>query len=173
MRPKAIDVKPLKNYILLALILIITIILVVYFYMWYGANEKNKLAIPIMNEHMQIIKYNELNNYLIENKNPIIYSSILGDRKIRNFEIKFKKLIIDNSLNGKILYLNLTSEVIDKQISKEIKEKYKIDNRNIAELPSLTIFKDGKPISIYNIKEDNYNIKKVEKYLEEQGVIND
>jgi len=64
---------PLKNYILLALILIITIILVVYFYMWYGANEKNKLAIPIMNEHMQIIKYNELNNYLIENKNPIIY----------------------------------------------------------------------------------------------------
>jgi len=164
---------PLKNYILLALILIITIILVVYFYMWYGANEKNKLAIPIMNEHMQIIKYNELNNYLIENKNPIIYSSILGDRKIRNFEIKFKKLIIDNSLNGKILYLNLTSEVIDKQISKEIKEKYKIDNRNIAELPSLTIFKDGKPISIYNIKEDNYNIKKVEKYLEEQGVIND
>ena len=63
---------PFKNYILLAVILIISAILIIYFYMWYSAYENNKLTTPIMDKYMQVINYNELDNYLIENKNCII-----------------------------------------------------------------------------------------------------
>ena len=36
-----------------------------------------------------------------------------------------------------------------------------------------TIIKDGKISSSYNIKENKYNIKLLEKYLEKEDVIND
>ena len=162
---------PLKNYIILAAILIVTIILVIYFYMWYGNYENTKLTSPIMDEYLQVINYNELNDYLVENKNSVIYVSVLDSKEIRNFEIKFKKFIKDNSLNNSILYLNLTEELKDNKITKEIKSKYNLNNTDITKVPSIIIFKDGNIASIYNIKEENYNINKLSTYLEEEGVI--
>lgn len=164
---------PLKNYIILAAILILTIILVIYFYMWYENYESTKLTSPIMDEYMQVINYNELNDYLVENKNSVIYVSVLDSKEIRNFELKFKKFIRDNSLDNSILYLNLTEELKDNKIVKELKNKYKLDNLDITNVPAIIIFKDGNITSIYNIKDDDYNIDKLKSYLEKERVIED
>ena len=164
---------PLKNYIILAVVLILSIILVIYFYMWYNAYEESKLNTMIMDKYLQVINYNELNNYLVENKDAVIYSSVLEDQKIRNFEKKFKNIIIKNSLNNDILYLDLTEELKDKNITKDIKETYNLNNQDIANTPSIMIFKDGKLYSIYNIKDNNYNINNLVDYLEEEDIIND
>lgn len=164
---------PLKNYIILAVVLILSIILVIYFYMWYNAYEESKLNTMIMDKYLQVINYNELNNYLVENKDAVIYSSVLEDQKIRDFEKKFKNIIIKNSLNNDILYLDLTEELKDKNITKDIKETYNINNQDIANTPSIMIFKDGKLYSIYNIKDNNYNINNLVDYLEEEDIIND
>ena len=162
---------PLKNYIILAVVLILSIILVIYFYMWYNAYEESKLNTMIMDKYLQVINYNELNNYLVENKDAVIYSSVLEDQKIRHFEKKFKNIIIKNSLNNDILYLDLTEELKDKNITKDIKETY--NNQDIANTPSIMIFKDGNLYSIYNIKDNNYNINNLVDYLEEEDIIND
>ena len=164
---------PLKNYIILAVVLIVSIILVIYFYMWYNAYEESKLNTMIMDKYLQVINYNELNNYLVENKDAVIYSSVLEDQKIRDFEKKFKNIIIKNSLNNDILYLDLTEELKDKNITKDIKETYNINNQDIANTPSIMIFKDGNLYSIYNIKDNNYNINNLVDYLEEEDIIND
>ncbi len=164
---------PLKNYIILAVVLILSIILVIYFYMWYNAYEESKLNTMIMDKYLQVINYNELNNYLVENKDAVIYSSVLEDQKIRDFEKKFKNIIIKNSLNNDILYLDLTEELKDKNITKDIKETYNINNQDIANTPSIMIFKDGNLYSIYNIKDNNYNINNLVDYLEEEDIIND
>ena len=164
---------PLKNYIILAVVLILSIILVIYFCMWYNAYEESKLNTMIMDKYLQVINYNELNNYLVENKDAVIYSSVLEDQKIRHFEKKFKNIIIKNSLNNDILYLDLTEELKDKNITKDIKETYNINNQDIANTPSIMIFKDGKLYSIYNIKDNNYNINNLVDYLEEEDIIND
>lgn len=164
---------PLKNYIILAVVLIVSIILVIYFYMWYNAYEESKLNTMIMDKYLQVINYNELNNYLVENKDAVIYSSVLEDQKIRHFEKKFKNIIIKNSLNNDILYLDLTEELKDKNITKDIKETYNINNQDIANTPSIMIFKDGNLYSIYNIKDNNYNINNLVDYLEEEDIIND
>ena len=164
---------PLKNYIILTVVLILSIILVIYFYMWYNAYEESKLNTMIMDKYLQVINYNELNNYLVENKDAVIYSSVLEDQKIRDFEKKFKNIIIKNSLNNDILYLDLTEELKDKNITKDIKETYNINNQDIANTPSIMIFKDGNLYSIYNIKDNNYNINNLVDYLEEEDIIND
>lgn len=43
----------------------------------------------------------------------------------------------------------------------------------MTEVPTIVIIKDGKISSSYNIKENKYNIKLLEKYLEKEDVIND
>lgn len=158
-----------KNYIILALVLIITIIGVIYIFMWYSSKEKSKLELPILDDYIMPINYNELNDYIVENKDAVIYTSVLNDVNIRLFENKFKNVIIKNNLNSSILYLDLTNEIKDNNVLLKMETKYgtKVD------IPSVMVFRDGVLTDVYNIKEDNYNIKKLEKYLEKEVVIND
>ena len=157
---------PLKNYILLSIILIFTIVIVIYLFMWYSAYENNKLENQMLDECLMVINYNELENYIVENKDAIIYTSSLNNIESRTFENKFKNIIKKNNLDNTILYLDLTK---DKSIIEEMKEKY---NKDLTGDPSLLTFKNGELEKIYNIKENNYNIKKIEKYLEEEYVMN-
>ena len=161
---------PLKNYILLSIVLILTIVVVIYFFLWKNTYEKSKLQTPILDDYLLVINYNELNNYLVENKDAIIYISKLNNENIRLFENKFKNIINKNNLNNKILYLDLTEELKKKNIVKEINKKY---GKEMTEVPTIVIIKDGKISSSYNIKENKYNIKLLEKYLEKEDVIND
>lgn len=161
---------PLKNYILLSIVLILTIVVVIYFFMWKNTYEKSKLQTPILDDYLLVINYNELNNYLVENKDAIIYISKLNDESIRLFENKFKNIINKNNLNNKILYLDLTEELKETNIVKKINKKY---GKEMTEVPTIVIIKDGKISSYYNIKENKYNIKLLEKYLEKEDVIND
>ena len=160
----------LKNYILLSIVLILTIVVVIYFFLWKNTYEKSKLQTPILDDYLLVINYNELNNYLVENKDAIIYVSKLNNENIRLFENKFKNIINKNNLNNKILYLDLTEELKENNIVKEINKKY---GKEMTEIPSIIIIKDGKISSSYNIKENKYNIKLLEKYLEKEDVIND
>ena len=161
---------PLKNYILLSIVLILTIVVVIYFFLWKNTYEKSKLQTPILDDYLLVINYNELNNYLVENKDAIIYVSKLNDESIRLFENKFKNIINKNNLNNKILYLDLTEELKENNIVKEINKKY---GKEMTEVPTIVIIKDGKISSSYNIKENKYNIKLLEKYVEKEDVIND
>ena len=161
---------PLKNYILLSIVLILTIVVVIYFFLWKNTYEKSKLQTPILDDYLLVINYNELNNYLVENKDAIIYVLKLNDESIRLFENKFKNIINKNNLNNKILYLDLTEELKENNIVKEINKKY---GKEMTEVPTIVIIKDGKISSSYNIKENKYNIKLLEKYLEKEDVIND
>lgn len=161
---------PLKNYILLSIVLILTIVVVIYFFLWKNTYEKSKLQTPILDDYLLVINYNELNNYLVENKDAIIYVSKLNDESIRLFENKFKNIINKNNLNNKILYLDLTEELKENNIVKEINKKY---GKEMTEVSTIVIIKDGKISSSYNIKENKYNIKLLEKYLEKEDVIND
>ena len=150
---------PLKNYIILAVTLIITVILVIYFYLWQKAYEESKKNTIIMDEYIQKINYNELSNYLIENKSTVIYSSVV-------------KVIQDNSLKNSILYLDLTEVVKNKTIKKELLEKYPELNNNIKD-PLIIIFNNDKVIRIYNIKDNNYNIDSLIEFLEKEEIIYD
>lgn len=158
-----------KNYIILALVLIITIIGVIYIFMWYSSKEKSKLELPILDDYIMPINYNELNDYIVENKDAVIYTSVLNDINIRLFENKFKNVIVKNNLNNSILYLDLTDEIKNNNVLLNMEKKYgtKVD------IPSVMVFRDGVLTDVYNIKEDNYNIKKLEKYLEKEVVTND
>ena len=153
---------PLKNYIYLFLILLGSILLLIYIYTWYDTYNQNKLNTSIMNEHLTVINYNELDDYIVENKDAIIYVSILGNEDINNFERKFKSVIIENNLKNNILYLDITNENIESAT-----KKLKIEQ----EFPYLVVYTNGNITDTYNIKENKYSSKKTLKYLNRIGAI--
>ena len=153
---------PLKNYIYLFLILLGSILLLIYIYTWYDTYNQNKLNTSIMNEYLTVINYNELDNYIVENKDAIIYVSILGNEDINKFEKKFKSVVLENNLKNTILYLDITNENIE-----HATKKLQIEQ----DFPYLVVYTNGNITDTYNIKDTKYSSKKTLKYLNRIGAI--
>ena len=77
-------------------------------------------------------------------------------------EKSFKNTITTNNLKESILYLDLTNENIPNATN-----KLKIDDQ----FPYLVVYTNGKITDTYKINKNNYNTKKIEKYLTRIGVI--
>lgn len=153
---------PKKNYIYLFLILLGSLLLLLYLYTWYETYNENKLNTSIMDEYLTVINYNELDNYIIENKDAVIYVSILGNEDINKFEKKFKNIISEHNLKNEILYLDISDENIERAT-----RKLNIDKN----LPYLVVYTNGVITDTYSIDNANYSNAKIEKYLNRIGVI--
>ena len=155
---------PIKNYIYLFVILLGSILVLIYMYTWYETYNQNKLNTSIMNQYLTVINYNELDNYISENQNAVIYVSVLGNEDINRFEKKFKNTIVDNNLKNNILYLDLSNE--NRSIATN---KLNIDNN----FPYLVVYTNGKITDTYSIVENNFDNKKIIKYLNRIGATED
>ena len=160
---------PLKNYVYLAIILVVSIFIVYYFYLWYRAYDESKLSTPIMDEYLQVINYNELKNYIIENRDAFVYVSVVNDVEIRDFEKKFKSTVSEYSLKNEMLYLNLSNEFNDEQLAYDVNKNYKISE---AEVPLIMVFENGELIDSYSIRKHDYKVSGIVKYLTKMGLIN-
>ena len=146
---------PKKNYVILGIVIIVTFLLLYYLYMWYDAYKETKLNVKILDNYLEVINYNELDNYLVENPESIIYFSVLENEKIREFEKKFKKVLKNNEISSKVLYMDLTEELKNKKTSEELINKYSINKDNV---PIILYFYNEKISSRYSVRENNYDI---------------
>ena len=151
---------PLKNYVYLFCILLGSLLLLFYIYRWYETYNENKLYTSIMNKYLTVINYNELNNYITETPNTILYVSILGDKQINRFEEQFKNSIANSNLRNNILYLDITNEE-----KNDAMKKLNIDSN----FPYLVVYTNGKITDTYRIGKNNYSTKKTIKYLNRIG----
>lgn len=165
MNSEGLRVIPKRNYIILGTIIIITVLLLYYFYMWIDAYNETKLNRPILDKYLEVINYNELEDYLVENPDTVIYVSVLENTKIRNFEKQFKSCLKRKEIDDDILYMNITDTIADKAKVKEMNEKYMLNNLSIVDVPVITVFEDGKLKMIYSIKDNDYDIDKVKSFI--------
>lgn len=150
---------PKKNYFILFIVIVFSLLIAFYFRKWYKAYEDSYLSKSIVGNYLFEINYKELDNYLVENQSAIIYVSKVGNEKIRNFEKKFINAINQNDLKNKILYLDLSNYKGDTN------DKYTINDMNITSVPNISVFKNGKLDDIYVIDVDGYNMEKIILYL--------
>lgn len=155
---------PFKNYVYLGLIFLATIFVLYYVYLWYKTYEEEELNKGIMNEYLTVINYNEIDSYVLENNNAVIYVSRLGDEQINKFEKSFKNVITANKLKNSILYLDVTGEDVN-----NYSKRLEID----ANLPYIVVYTGGEVTDTYSIVQNKYNTKKIEKYLNRIGIIED
>lgn len=160
---------PLKNYIILFVIIVVSLLLVRYFYMWFDAYNETKLNMPILDKYMEVINYNELDNYLIENPNTIIYVSVLENSEIRDFEKEFKEVFKNGKIENEVLYLDITEDIKNEKTKKEMKKKYSLNSVSILDVPAILVIDDGELKSINTISSTNYDIERIETLI--NGVV--
>lgn len=153
---------PLKNYIYLALVFAGIIFLLIYFNNWYKVYKQDKLGIPIMSDLLAEIKYEEINSYVTESKDLILYVSKADDEKTRDFEKKFARQIKKHYLKDDFLFLNVS--IMTDEVKQNVKQFYGV---NFTEnTPNITVFNDGIISDVYTIKD--YNVNDTIKYIEKE-----
>lgn len=150
-----------KNYIIVGLIVLITIIAVFYARSLYIMSKEYYNDNSIMLEVVKEVKQEELQNYLIENPKFVLYVSSGQNKDIKNFEKTFKTTIVKEEIEDQILYLN--SDNIDKKSLKQDLEK-------IAENNQKEKINSNSVISMYIIENEKITgvIENAEKLSTEQ-----
>ena len=165
MKREAFREIPVKNYIILGVVLFITMLILYYFYCWVDVYKESKINIPIMDKYMSVINYNELDNYIVENPDTIIYVSVLEDEKIRGFEKEFKNKYKNKEIENEVLYMNITDDIKDMDIRDEMVSKYSINSLDMTDVPSLLVFNNGELSSIYSVRDNDYDIGRFVLYI--------
>ncbi len=146
---------PKKNYFILGIILIISCILVYYINVWYSLYQYEKRGNSPITTYMEIINYNEVENYIAENSDAIIYVSKSNNLKIRKFEEDNEKLFKKLELNYNILYMDA------KDVNKDLKIKY-----NVNEYPTILFFKNKRLVNKYVLELDNINYNDIKNIID-------
>lgn len=165
MKNSELRVIPKKNYFILGVVILVTLCLVYYFYLWFNVYNESKLNMPILNKYMEVINYNEMGDYVIENPNTIVYVSVLEDIDIREFEKKIKNSYKKDKIVNEVLYMDLTKDIKKKSVIKEINRMYSIDSLSMVDVPCVVVFEDGIVSSIYSVKDNDYSIDKFESFV--------
>lgn len=156
-----------KNYVVLLLIIISTIIISLYLFSWYKQYDNNKLNNPVITDTLMEVKYDNLSNILQERDFLVVYMCTTSEKTCRSFESKFKKYITSNNLNDDIVYLNLGFKSDENDYSTKIYNKYKSSDlvKKVNKYPTLLVFKSGKIIDILSSDDKVLTINEIEQFL--------
>ena len=164
---------PAKNYIILGVVIVVTMFILYYFYMWVDVYKESKVNIPIMDKYMSVINYNELDNYIVENPNTIVYVSVLEDDSIRKFEKELKNNYKNNLITNEVLYMNITDNIENKEVRNEMVTKYSLNDLSITDVPCVMVFSDGMLKSVYSVSDNDYDIERFTIYINNLNVESD
>ncbi len=158
---------PLKNYIILVIIFLVTIIAVFYMRDWYITTKEYYAQNSVMTKVTREIKNEEISNYVMENQRFILYVSSGQDSNIKDFEDEFKELIKKLDLNDDVLYMNMDGVNMDNfyKLIKGYSDSKKIENQISTSNCSLYLFDGGKITLVLN-DVSSYSIKRLENIIE-------
>ncbi len=141
-----------KNYIILALIVLVTIFLVFYARNLYIMSKVYYNDNPIILDVVKEVNQEELPNYLIENPKLVLYVSSGKDQNIKKFEKTLKNLIIKERLENSVLYMN-KDQIDINDLKKELKNNAsKAVQKQIDKVGGATMYiiENGKVINVIN-----------------------
>ena len=162
---------PAKNYVILILAFLVTIVAVFYVRDWYITTKEYYAQNSVMTRVVREIKSDEISNYVLENQRFILYVSSGHNSEIKDFEDDFKNLVQKLELNDDVLYMNLdevdTNSFYD-MLKNDFAYNSKIKNQIVNSEASLYLFTDGKIVNVLNDVND-YSVKRLEAIVESWG----
>ena len=160
---------PTKNYFVLGVIILITVLFFVYLFSWLEQYNESKINTPIITPTLREVEYNNLNTVLAERDMLIMYMCTTDESICRSFEKKFVNYIKENNLTEDIMYLNLGYDSDENNLLNKVYDKYKSDSlvKKIYEYPTLLIFKDSKIVDVLSSNgKTKLTIADVDSFLE-------
>lgn len=160
---------PLKNYFILTIIILVTLLVVLYACAWYKQYNDSKELTPVISDTLREVKEDNLDTVLKERDIAIMYMCTTSATVCRNFERGFSKYINSNNLEDDIMYLNLGYDSNENNLLQNVYEKYKDEDlvKKVHDYPTLVIFKDGKIVDILSSSPKNkITMDKVSEFLD-------
>ena len=165
MEGKLKNKKRIRNYIITIILFIACFGLVLYLRELYRFNDAEQKKIPVIQGYISEIYNDDLEHYVMDNPNGVIYMCIANDENCRTFEREFKKLLKKDEYNDNLVYLNLMDVDQDKFLE-EFNSKYIYKVKLSKEYPAFVLFEDGKVKAILQEKDKKLDIVKVKHFLE-------
>ena len=157
--------KLVRNYIITLILFIACFGLVLYLRELYRVNEAEQKKIPVIQGYISEIYSDDLEHYIMDNPNGVIYMCIANDENCRTFEREFKKLLKKDEYNDNLAYLNLM-DVDQNKFLEEFNSKYIYRVKLSKDYPAFVLFEEGKVKSILQDKSRKLDIVKVKHFLE-------
>ena len=156
----------IKNYIILALIFTVSIIITLYLCNVYNVYQESKRQIPVIRGTLSEITSEELEHYISENPTIMMYICTASDETCRKYEKSLKKYVVREELQDVIVYLNLVPEEAQ-SFSEGFNEKYAGNLKLKDNYPALVIFDDGKVTHLLQAKQnEKLTITKTKQFME-------
>lgn len=164
---------PKKNYLIVALITMVIVVLVLYLAKLY-TNSNTDQKHSLMSNYLSNVTIQELDNYLLENPNIIIYWADNEDTSNIKFEKKLKKYIVNHDLQRNFIFVstnNLSKEDTDKIANKYLNSELKNKNITLEINPNLIIVEEGEIVEVLYTYKQDMDMEYIKERLEEYGVI--
>lgn len=164
---------PRKNYIILAVTIILTVLLVFYLRGWYVTTKDYYAQNSVIKDVVREIKEDEISNYTLESGKFALYVSSGQNTSVKDFENEFKKLIAKSNCQNNVLYLN-TDGIDVKNLNDSLRDNFAKNDRvknSISDnsMATLYLFEEGKISSVIN-NVDNYSVKSINKIIKKWGL---
>ena len=160
---------PLKNYFIIIIILITSIVSVFYLVNWYNTTQRHYQEVSVVADIIKEVKPSEFENYITENPDFIIYLANKSENINVKFEKNLKKLIMKKDLQKQFVFMDLMDTEIEKM--NIIIEKYAENIDNFKLQQSIIIIDNQKIKHLLIIDSDLRDTKNVEKFLKENEVL--
>lgn len=156
----------IKNYLILALIFTVSIVITLYLCNVYAVYEDSKRQIPVIRGTLSEITSEELEHYISENPTIMMYICTASNETCRKYEKSLKKYVVREELQEIIVYLNLTEEEAT-TFPEIFNDKYTTSLKLKNTYPALVIFEDGKVTHLLQGKEkEKLTITKTKQFME-------
>lgn len=162
--------KSKKNYVTLAIIYVLVIGTVLYIASWYNTYQNYKTTIPVLRNTVSEINTAELDHFVLENPDGVIYMCVASDTTCRNFDTHLKKELLKNGLQDSVTYIDLQDVINKESYITTVFANYGMSS-NINNTPLFLAFEDGKIVSYLSEGETTkLTVEDAIKFIKKYGV---
>lgn len=165
---------PNKNYIKLGAVIIATIALTFYWASWYNTTKEYRMNNSVIPTVIGEVTMEELDNYLLENPDIIIYIASSKDNTIKDFEDDLKKILVKEDLKNEFIYVD-TSKIENQEFYQSFAQKYyskslKSKKDSLDIIPNIVLIEDGTVKDVMYLYKKDIIKEDVKKFIKKYGV---
>lgn len=135
----------IKNYFILAIICIVTIVIAFGIRQRYVAYKEYELSKSVLKNKINEVSSEELASYIYAHPDAILFVQVNDDSNSRSVGKKLYKVLQKRNLLNDSVYINLGNISDKTDFYKEFNDNYCKDSKNkLNNYPALIIFNDGK-----------------------------
>lgn len=158
---------PKKNYVYLMLLALVTCLILGYFVKWYRMREQEQVTRVVQISSATEIKAEEIDNYLLENPDVIVYISDSSNDSRIAFENVFENYLHNKELLNKMVYID-TSILTEKDRLK-VQDLW-FNGKEIIE-PNFLVIESGKKVGQLYSTSTEIKLNDVHQFLTRYEVV--